>query len=283
MTAIKSKIFERDGYQLKVEQHGKGPKLLIIGSVDYYKRVIPTRLHDHFTCLYLDHRGFAQTLNDKHNNTITLDIISKDIEATCDHFNIRKTSILGHSGHAYMALHFASLTDIQINKVMVVGAPPNLSEAMKAKQLLYWENNASNERKHLLEQSLGKLEHDINREPHRKFAHLCHRLGPMRWADPCFNELPLWEQVTTNTALLDSLWGNAFSEINLATLPNANQLNVTVAIGELDFSIAPLDTWSPLKNTFGSLELVALKGVSHTPMLEAPKEFVELMCHHLLG
>ena len=40
MTANKSKIFERDGYQLKVEQHGIGSKLLIIGSVDYYKRVI---------------------------------------------------------------------------------------------------------------------------------------------------------------------------------------------------------------------------------------------------
>ncbi|MGI9876102.1 alpha/beta fold hydrolase [Vibrio chagasii] len=201
MTANKSKIFERDGYQLKAEQHGKGPKLLIIGSVDYYKRVIPTRLHDHFTCLYLDHRGFAQAVNDKQNNTITLDIISKDIEAICDYFNIRKTSILGHSGHAYMALHFASLTDIQINKVMVVGAPPNLSEAMKAKQFLYWENNASHERKRLLEQSLGKLEQDINREPHRKFAHLCHRLAPMRWANPSFNELPLWEQGATRFAL----------------------------------------------------------------------------------
>ena len=75
MTTNKSKIFERDGYQLKVEQHGIGPKLLIIGSVDYYKRVIPTRLHEHFTCLYLDHRGFAQTVNDKQNDIITLDII----------------------------------------------------------------------------------------------------------------------------------------------------------------------------------------------------------------
>ncbi|MCW1890277.1 hypothetical protein OK016_17365 [Vibrio chagasii] len=40
----------------------------------------------------------------------------------------------------------------------------------------------------------------------------------------------------------------------------------------------------PLKETFGSLELVALKGVSHTPMFQKhPRGFVELMCHHLLG
>ncbi|WP_435249205.1 alpha/beta fold hydrolase [Vibrio sp. nBUS_14] len=282
-TNQREKVLERDGYQLKIEQYGKGPNLLIVGSVDYYKRVIPTTLHDHFTCLYLDHRGFAQTVNDNQNDTITLDIISKDIEAICDYFSIRKTSILGHSGHAYMALHFASLTDIQIKKVMVVGAPPNLSEAMKTKQFIYWDNNASNERKELLDQSLGKLEQDINKEPHRKFAHLCRRLGPMRWADPSFDELPLWEQVTTNRALLDSLWGDAFSKINLATLPNANQLDVTVAIGELDFSIAPLDTWLPLKETFRSLKLVALKGVSHTPMLESQEEFIDIICAHLLG
>lgn len=273
-------IFERDGYQLKVEQHGEGPNLLIIGSVDYYKRVIPKALHDHFTCLYLDHRGFA--LTGKDNQTINLDIISDDIEAICESFNIQKASILGHSGHAYMALHFASFTKIRIEKVMVVGAPPSLSEEMKANQFSHWESHASDERKRLLEQSIEKLEYDINKEPHKKFVHLCNRLSPMRWADPSFNELPLWDQVPTNTALLDTLWGDIFSSIDLTTLPNANQLEVIVAIGALDFSIAPLSTWLELEVAFKSLELIELEGVSHTPMLESPTSFVELMCHHLL-
>jgi proline iminopeptidase len=111
-------IFKRDGYQLKAEQHGEGPNLLIIGSVDYYKRVIPKALHDYFTCLYLDHRGFA--LTGKGNQIINLDIISDDIEAICESFNIQRASVLGHSGHAYMALHFASSSNIHIEKVMLL-------------------------------------------------------------------------------------------------------------------------------------------------------------------
>ncbi|MEZ8228006.1 alpha/beta fold hydrolase [Vibrio splendidus] len=272
--------FERDGYQLKAEQHGGGPNLLIIGSVDYYKRVIPKALHDHFTCLYLDHRGFA--LTGKDNQTINLDIISDDIEAICESFNIRKASVLGHSGHAYMALHFASSANIHIEKVMIFGASPSLSEEMKAKQFSHWESHASGERKRLFKQSIGKLENDINKEPHKKFVHLCNRLSPMRWADPNFSELPLWERVHTNTTVLDALWGDIFNSIDVTTLPMANQLEVIVAIGELDFSIAPLSTWLDLGGAFKSLELIELEGVSHTPMLESPVSFIELMCHHLL-
>ncbi|PHX04208.1 alpha/beta fold hydrolase [Vibrio splendidus] len=273
-------IFKRDGYQLKAEQHGEGPNLLIIGSVDYYKRVIPKALHDYFTCLYLDHRGFA--LTGKGNQIINLDIISDDIEAICESFNIQRASVLGHSGHAYMALHFASSSNIHIEKVMVVGASPSLSKEMKAKQFSHWESHASDERKRLFKQNIGKLEHDINKEPHKKFVHLCNRLSPMRWAVPNFNELPLWEQVHTNTALLDALWGDIFDNIDVTTLPKVNQLEVIVAIGTLDFSVAPLSTWLELWGAFKSLELIELEGVSHTPMLESPVSFVELMCHHLL-
>ncbi|MFI3276735.1 hypothetical protein [Vibrio sp.] len=181
-----------------------------------------------------------------------------------------------------MALHFASFTKIRIEKVMVVGAPPSLSEEMKANQLSHLESYASDERKRLLEQSIEKLEYDINKEPHKKFVHLCNRLSPMRWADPSFNELPLWDQVHTNTVLLDTLWGDIFSSIYLTTLPKANQLEVIVAIGALDFSIAPLSTWLEFEVAFKSLELIELEGVSHTPMLESPTSFVELICHHLL-
>ncbi|ABS09476.1 alpha/beta fold hydrolase [Shewanella baltica] len=266
-------IFERDGYQLKVEQFGQGPNLLVIGCVDYYKKVMPQTLHNHFTCLYLDHRGFA--LHDGVDSPINLEVISSDIEHICQHLNIKSASVFGHSGHAYMAIHFANQTSLIIDKVIVVGAAPSLSRGMQEKQFAHWSQNASEERRKLLEKNMAMLESDITNEPERKFVHICRRLGPMRWADPKFDELELWMGVETNTVLLDKLWGELFRDIDLTIL--SNNLNLTVINGSLDFSIAPLHTWQCFKSAFKSLKLIELKGVSHTPMLECPEKFVDTM------
>lgn len=264
---------ERDDYHLQIEQDGSGPHLLIIGSVNYYKKVVPRSLHKHFTCVYVDHRGFAKCHASKAVKSISLEIITRDIQAICDSLNLTKISILGHSGHGYMAMHFASNTNIEIERLIVVGVAPNLSGHMQEKQFNHWSANASEQRKKLLEASMAKLESDIARQPARKFAHICRRLGPMRWKDPSFDELYLWDDVEMNTLLLDKLWGEIFRDIDLTQF--SSDLNVTVINGVLDFSIAPIETWESIDGAFKSLQLIKLEDVSHTPMLEAPDKFVD--------
>jgi proline iminopeptidase len=97
----------------------------------------------------------------------------------------------------------------------------------------------------------------------------------MRWANPRFDEIHLWEGVETNTLLLDKLWGEIFSEIDVTQM--TSNLELTVMNGDLDFSIAPLEEWTNIEAAFRSLKLIELKGVSHTPMLENPQQFVDMM------
>ncbi|WP_240207454.1 alpha/beta hydrolase [Vibrio sp. CyArs1] len=266
-------IVHRDNYQLQVEQHGTGPHLLIIGSVNYYKKVIPESLHDYFTCVYVDHRGFSKCDDSNPVNSVSLDTITRDIQAICDSIKLTKTSILGHSGHAYMAMHFASNTQVDIEKLILVGAAPSLSGDMQEKQFAYWSEKASEERKKLLDTGMARLENDISKQPERKFAHVCRRLGPMRWKDASFDELSLWDDVEMNTPILDKLWGDIFRDIELMQF--SSNLDVTVMNGELDFSIAPIEAWESVESAFKSLQLIPLTGVSHTPMLEDPEEFVD--------
>lgn len=273
MTNSKKFAVERGGYLLNVEQYGSGPYLLIIGSVNYYKKIIPKALHENFTCVYVDHRGFAKCHASKPVKSISLEIITRDIQAICDSLNLTKVSILGHSGHGYMAMHFASNTNIEIEKLIVVGVAPSLSGHMQEKQFNHWSANASEQRKKLLDISMAKLESDIARQPARKFAHICRRLGPMRWKDPSFDELSLWDDVEMNTSLLDKLWGEIFRDIDLTQF--SSDLNVTVINGVLDFSIAPIETWESIDGAFQSLQLIKLEDVSHTPMFEAPDKFVD--------
>lgn len=269
------RVVERDGYYLNVELCGSGPILLIIGSVNYYKRVVPSALHRHFTCLYVDHRGFASGEHQQVNQSVSLDLITEDIEEICRVLGVKKASVLGHSGHAYMAIHFAAHTTLEITKLIVVGAAPSLSTTMQEEQLSHWAKCASDERKKLLDASLPLMESDIAVQPERKFVHICRRLGPMRWADPYFDELPLWEGVAMNTVWLDTLWGEIFRDIDIAQF-SAN-LDLIVICGELDFSVAPIRTWREIERAFRSLALFELKGASHTPMFECPVEFASIM------
>ncbi|EDK28844.1 proline iminopeptidase [Vibrionales bacterium SWAT-3] len=266
-------IVYRDNYQLQVERYGTGPHLLIIGSVNYYKKVIPESLHDYFTCVYVDHRGFSKCDASNPVESVSLDTITRDIQVICDSLNLTKTSVLGHSGHAYMAMHFASNTQINIEKLIVVGAAPSLSGDMQKKQFAHWSENASEQRKKLLDISMARLESDIAKQPERKFAHICRRLGPMRWKDASFDELSLWDDVEMNTPLLDTLWGEIFRDIELTQF--SSSLDTTVINGELDFSIAPIEVWESIEGAFKSLQLIKLEDVSHTPMLEEPEKFVD--------
>ncbi|OEF93668.1 alpha/beta fold hydrolase [Vibrio splendidus] len=266
-------IVYRDNYQLQVERYGTGPHLLIIGSVNYYKKVIPESLHDYFTCVYVDHRGFSKCDASNPVESVSLDTITRDIQVICDSLNLTKTSVLGHSGHAYMAMHFASNTQINIEKLIVVGAAPSLSGDMQEKQFAHWSENASEQRKKLLDISMARLESDIAKQPERKFAHICRRLGPMRWKDASFDELSLWDDVEMNTPLLDTLWGEIFRDIELTQF--SSSLDTTVINGELDFSIAPIEVWESIEGAFKSLQLIKLEDVSHTPMLEEPEKFVD--------
>lgn len=275
MNKDKRLIVECDGYQLRVEQRGSGPNLLIIGSVSYYKKVIPDLLQAYFTCVYIDHRGFAKCLKARPDDTVSLSTISDDIEVVCNRLQISKTSVLGHSGHAYMAMHFAGHSKVEVDQVIAVGAAPNLSASMQERQLAHWSAYASKQRQNLLDESMAKLDSDIAKQPERKFVHICRRLGPMRWTNPCFDEIHLWEGVETNTLLLDKLWGEIFSEIDVTQMTST--LELTVMNGDLDFSIAPLEEWTNIESAFRSLKLIELKGVSHTPMLENPQQFVDMM------
>ena len=268
-------IFERDGYQLHVQKQGRGPNLIIIGSVAYYTKVIPPTLSQHFTCIFVDHRGFAVGSKDK-SFDVDLNILSNDLEYICHQLGISIAHLLGHSGHAFMALHFANNTLLEIKGVFLIGAPPSLSDEMHAAQLNHWEEKASFTRKQVFEKNIAHLESDIAKQPDKKFVHLCRRLGAMRWANPEFDELKLWQDVPTNTDILDTLWGELFRDSKISAYLKG--FDVTVINGELDFSIAPLSVWSELSQQYKNLRLIELKGVSHTPMYEAPDEFVSLLC-----
>ncbi|MDK9777984.1 MULTISPECIES: alpha/beta fold hydrolase [unclassified Vibrio] len=273
----KNQTIQSGHYHLKIIVRGSGIPLVIIGSADYYLRVTPTALFDHFQCVFVDHRGFAECDVIPNATDATLEAISADIKLVMDKLGIEKAWMFGHSGHALMATHFAVKFPQYVEGLVLANISPNLSPQMQAFQFQRWEQETDKERKQVFERNFPLLARDIEQNPERKFVHLCHRLGAMRWYDPEFNELPLWEGFPTHTALLDELWGEVFAEFDTAIYQQLPTVQVLVISGEKDFSIAPVSSWDQIDFGEADMNLEIIAESAHTPMLEQPERFVKVM------
>lgn len=270
-------FIQTDGFRLKVIEQGQGPTLLIIGCADYYYRIMPADIYQHFCCVFIDHRGFAHCERPVNLNDVSLEQISQDVELACRQLHVERCWVMGHSGHAYMALDFAYRFPTRVKGCALIGAAPNLSEEMRTLQMANWEKHACQDRKTAFEKSIALLEGDIQLEPHRKFSHLCRRLGLMRWFNPDFDELPLWRDIPMHTALLDKLWGNEFAYLDISAYTQAISLPTLVLGGLQDFSIAPLSAWSDVHPPFCNADFISLPECGHTPMLEQPDAFISVL------
>ncbi|MCG7496420.1 alpha/beta hydrolase [Vibrio sp. Of7-15] len=262
---------------IESQQTVGGDTLLIIGSADYYHRVMPSNLSDHFHCIFVDHRGFAPCSQEVTSEDISLSQVTLDIAKMCDSYGIKKCWVLGHSGHAYMALDFAASYPDLILGIILIGASPNLSNDMQALQFARWNKEASSSRKHTFEQNINQLQSDIDTEPERKFVHLCRRLGAMRWFNAGFDEMPLWEGLITHTPLLDKLWGETFAELDISAYSSSIKSPVLIISGEYDYSIAPLNAWYNISPNFVDVRYQVIKNSAHTPMYEQPETFLNAL------
>ena len=268
---------DRDGFRLKIIEQRQGLNLLIIGSADYYQRTMPEMIYNHFRCIFIDHRGFAECNRDVTHDDASLEKISSDTEAILQNLGVETSWVLGHSGHAYMALDFCHRYPNKMLGCAIVGAAPSLSEEMQTLQMEHWQNNASPNRKSVFEKNFPQLEQDIKQEPKRKFANLCYRLGAMRWFDASYDERPLWHEVKMQTQILDILWGEVFSSVEIGQYAQSLQIPILILGGEHDYSIAPISSWSKIEPSFKNAQIKTIAHCGHTPMLEQPEAFTHSM------
>lgn len=254
-----------------------GDTLLIIGSADYYHRVMPSTLSEYFHCIFIDHRGFASCSQEVISDDVSLKQITLDIAKICNSYGIKKCWVLGHSGHAYMALDFSATYPELILGTIIVGASPSLSHDMQALQFARWNREADASRKCIFEQNINQLQSDIDTEPERKFVHLCRRLGAMRWFDADFDERPLWEGLITHTPLLDKLWGETFAKLDISAYSSTIKSPILIIGGEYDYSIAPLSAWYDISPTFVDVCYQTINNSAHTPMYEQPEAFLNTL------
>lgn len=264
---------ETDGFKLKYVVEGRGLPAIVIGSAIYYPRTFSQNLRNHLQMIFMDHRGFGEATAPYDNSSFAFDLLISDIEKLRQTLGLNKVVIIGHSGHAYMALEYAKKYPEAVSHVVLIAAGPNQSQSSHQAAAQYFEDSVCPDRKAWLAKELKVLPEELAKAPEQGFITFCKRLGAKSWYDFRFDASPLWEGVSVNQAMFDYVWGKVFAEIDITKDLEDFDKPVFLALGKFDYLVAPFYSWNVLRPQFKDLTIRLFEKSSHTPQFEEPEDF----------
>lgn len=178
--------------------------------------------------------------------------------------------VVGHSGHAFMALEYAKKYRRNVSHVVMIGIGPDISARSIEAAERYWHDFASPERKAILEENLRRYpdEQLARLPPGERFGRDYVRRGPKIWYDPRFDSSPFWEGVNLNMDMFEHVWGRIFRDIDITR--GLDKLNepVFLALGRYDFLVPPPSAWDAVRPKFKNLTVRVFERSGHTPQYE---------------
>ncbi|WP_068614084.1 alpha/beta fold hydrolase [Paenibacillus tuaregi] len=261
-------ILIADGFELAYRIEGSGHPVLVVGSSLYYPRLFSKAIREHLKLIFVDHRGFVKPPADMKPEDYGIDRILNDIERFRQELDLERFSILGHSGHAFLAAEYAVKYPEYIDRVILLNSAPTNSPARQEESQSFFSQTADPGRLGKFEKDMALLAKDLEQEPERRFAHLLIRMGAQSFYDYHFDASYMWEGVYTNMPVIDHLWGEAFANINLYDRLPMISKPVFLGLGRYDYLVAPLTLWDGIEHKLGQITKVVFERSGHNPMFE---------------
>jgi proline iminopeptidase len=253
----------RLGYRIE----GTGRPAIVIGSSVYYPRVFSQELRKQLRLVFLDHRGFTASPGRVDLSEFALDKLVDDVERARQQLGLGRIVVIGHSGHAYMALEYAKKYPASVSHVVLIGISPDLSAASREEGERYWQESVWPERKAALQENLRALpDAELAKLTGRDlFVRGYVRDGPRAWYDPLFDSTPYWAGVDVNMEMFDYVWGQLFRDIDITKGLDTLDRPVFLALGRYDFLVAPPSSWDRVRPKFRDLTVRVFERSGHTP------------------
>lgn len=262
-------------FRLNYRIDGTGAAAIVIGFPNYYTRVFSEDLRSHLRLVFVDHRGSAASPGSVDTTEFALERIVDDLELVRETLGLGRIAVIGHSGHAFMALEYAKKYPANVSHVVMIGIAPDFSASSRQAAQQSWLQLASPERKSALEENQRKITDDqlAQLAPSERWIKSYVRNGPRAWYDPHFDSTPLWEDVDINMEMFNYVWGELFRDIDVTRGLENFDRPVFMALGRYDFLVAPPSSWEPIKDSFNDLALRIFEKSGHTPQYEEPELF----------
>lgn len=272
---IEKGYVESGPFKLRYHIEGKGPAALVLGSSVYYPRIFSSNLRNYLRLAFIEHKGFAPSPGPVNHSLFAMDVLLDDIELFRKKLGLDKVIVIGHSGHAFMALEYAKKYPQYVSHMVMIGSSPDFSNASAQAAEQYWQDSVWPERKEALARNLERIPDKelATLAPDKAWLRNYVRMGPKLWYDFNFDSSTLWDSVDINMQMFDYVWGTLFANIDISKGLEHLDTPVFLALGRYDFDVAPPYTWNPLRSQFKDLTLKVFERSGHTPPYEQPELF----------
>jgi proline iminopeptidase len=262
--------FKTDKFTLQYSIEGEGPNTLVIGSAVYYSKTFSQNLRSHLRLIFMDHRGFGVPTGPIEQTDYSLDKIIDDIEALRLKLNLGKIILIGHSGHAYMAIEYAKKYPDSISRLVLIAISPSSGPDAFAASDRYFNESVCPHRKAILANNLSTM-------PTNGFIERMLTFGPLLWYQYDYDASALWEDVKPVPEVVDFLWGKVFRELDIRDNIDKIHVPVYLALGRYDYWNPPY-LWEDYRSYFKDLSIRVFEHSAHTPQLEEQEFFdIELI------
>ncbi|MCK3685900.1 alpha/beta hydrolase [Maribellus sp. YY47] len=266
---IQKGIIEIDGFNLRYQIEGAGIPILCIGSTLFYSRIFSAQIKNQLQFIFIDHCGFTKApAREISNKEYSLENLIRHIEIIRTKLKLHRFFILGHSGHAFMALEYAKKHPKNILGNILVGVSPDYSAQSHQSTDIFFEESASDDRKQFYLRKMNELPELIKLSPEKRFVHFCLCSGARNWFRHDFDAVFLWKGVETNMQMIDHVWGTIFKDIDITHQLDSYKIPTLLMIGKYDFVTGPTNLWDEVKNKFCDLKIKIFEKSGHYPMFE---------------
>ena len=254
---------------------GNGMPAIVLGSATYYTRIFSQNLRNHLQLIFMDNRAWAHSEGRIDQSEYEFELILDDIELIRKELGLDTVIIIGHSGHAFMALEYAKKYPEHVSHVVMIGTGPDFSTQSFSAAEQYWDDFASPERKAVLEQNHRTItdEQLAQLNPAQRWIKNYIRIGPKVWYNRHFDSSGLWQGVYINMPVFDYIWGTVFKGIDITKGLATFDKPVLLSVGRYDFIMPPPSSWDPIAPLFKNLTIQIYEKSGHTPQYEEPELF----------
>tara|TARA_R110000868_G_scaffold37111_5_gene131407 strand:+ start:36003 stop:36917 length:915 start_codon:yes stop_codon:yes gene_type:complete len=272
-------IFENESI-IHFQTFGKGFPVLIIngGPGMSSEGFIPLaqKLSSNNRTIIYDQRGTGKsTLNKVDSETVTLDLMVKDIEAIRKHLNIDTWVVLGHSFGGIMASYYTSKHPDKVNGLI-------LSSSGGLDMELFDVINIRSRLTSVQQDSLSYWENRIQRGD-TSYTALLNRgkyLAPAYLNDKTFIPI-IAERLTQGNATINSLVYQSMRRINYDTKTDLSDFKKPVLILQGAHDIIPLSIFEKAHSIFQNSEFIIFPNSGHYGWLEDSELYFETIYNFL--
>lgn len=255
--------------ELHVETRGDGPVCVVLSAIGTrpYERMIPSALSDRLRLVFVELRGSGRSSGDP--GSLTFDLVADDLDAIRRALGVERVAIFGHSILGALAIESAIRRPEIVSHVIAVGTPPSGDmAAVQAAASAFFEEDASEERKRILEENLAALPEGAS------MGQVMFAQTPMRFFDPRLDATPLFAEADSRPLLVRHIMTAMTPEWNVAERASSLSVPLFIGHGRHDYTV-PWTMWRDVVHAIPGATLHLFDRSGHQPFFEEPERFAK--------